>query len=56
MMSVGLHTRVAGHPGRALGLRMFLDHLAGRDDVWVCRRGDLARAFREAVPYPGVPA
>ena len=53
MMSVGLHTRVAGHPGRAQGLKLFLDHLAGRTDVWVCRRADLAAHWRQVVPYLG---
>lgn len=53
MMSVGLHTRVAGHPGRAQGLKLFLDHLAGRTDVWVCRRADLAAHWRQVVPYQG---
>lgn len=53
MMSVGLHTRVAGQPARALGLRLFLDHLAGRDDAWICRRSDIAEAFRARVPYGG---
>ena len=53
MMSVGLHPRVAGHPGRALGLKLFLDHLAGRTDVWVCRRADLAAHWRQVVPYAG---
>jgi peptidoglycan/xylan/chitin deacetylase (PgdA/CDA1 family) len=43
MMSVGLHTRIAGHPGRAAGLARFLDHIAARDAVWVCRRADIAR-------------
>jgi len=43
MMSVGLHTRVVGHPGRAAGLRRFLDHVAARERVWVCRRLDIAR-------------
>lgn len=43
MMSVGLHLRVAGHPGRAAGLERFLDHVAQHEGVWVCRRADLAR-------------
>jgi peptidoglycan/xylan/chitin deacetylase (PgdA/CDA1 family) len=43
MMSVGLHTRIVGHPGRAAGLARFLDHVATRDAVWVCRRADIAR-------------
>jgi peptidoglycan/xylan/chitin deacetylase (PgdA/CDA1 family) len=53
MMSVGLHTRVVGQPARALGLRMFLDHLGSRGDVWICRRSDIAEAFRTLVPYGG---
>ena len=54
MMSVGMHTRVLGHPGRIVGLMAFLDHIAGRDDVWVCRRADLAAHWRAQVPYqPG---
>jgi peptidoglycan/xylan/chitin deacetylase (PgdA/CDA1 family) len=47
MMSVGLHLRVAGHPGRAAGLQRFLDHVSRHDDVWVCRRGDIARHWHE---------
>jgi allantoinase len=43
MMSVGLHLRVAGHPGRAVGLERFLDHVSAHRDVWVCQRSDIAR-------------
>ena len=42
MMSVGLHTRLAGRPARAAALARFLDDIAGRDDVWVARRVDVA--------------
>jgi putative urate catabolism protein len=42
MMSVGLHCRLAGRPGRAAGLARFLDHLAGHEGVWICRREDIA--------------
>ncbi|WP_315838240.1 allantoinase PuuE [Bradyrhizobium prioriisuperbiae] len=42
MMSVGLHTRIAGHPGRAAGFARFLDHVARHPAVWVCRRNDIA--------------
>jgi len=45
MMSVGLHCRIAGHPGRALAVRRFLDHIAGFTDVWVCRRIDIAQHY-----------
>lgn len=50
MMSVGLHQRVVGHPGRASGLADFLDHVAGHEEVWVCRRVDLARHWRATFP------
>jgi putative urate catabolism protein len=43
MMSVGLHARLAGRPGRAAALERFLDYLKTYDDVWVCRRVDIAR-------------
>lgn len=50
MMSVGLHLRLVGHPGRALGLEKFLDHVARHDDVWICRRSDIARHWLEKHP------
>jgi len=51
MMSVGLHCRLTGHPARATGLARFLDHvLKHRDGVWVCRRLDIARHWREHHP------
>ncbi len=44
MMSVGLHCRLVGRPGRAGALKRFLAHVAKhRDEVWVCRRADIAR-------------
>lgn len=43
MMSVGLHCRLAGRPGRARNLARFLDHVRGFPDVWVARRVDIAR-------------
>ncbi|MEM1114300.1 MAG: allantoinase PuuE [Pseudomonadota bacterium] len=43
MMSVGLHCRLAGRPGRAAALARFLDHVAAHDKVWICRRDDIAR-------------
>ena len=56
MMSVGMHARILGQAPRSRGLRMFLDHIQDRDDVWICRRGDIAAHWREAVPPPGVSA
>jgi OHCU decarboxylase len=43
MLSVGLHCRLAGRPGRAAALARFLDYVAGHEDVWVARRVDIAR-------------
>lgn len=43
MMSVGLHTRLAGRPGRTAALERFLDHVMNHKDVWICRRVDIAR-------------
>ena len=43
MMSVGLHCRLAGRPGRAAALARFLDYIAGHDKVWIARRVDIAR-------------
>ena len=42
MMNVGLHCRIAGRPGRTAALARFLDYVAERPDVWVCRRIDIA--------------
>ena len=44
MMSVGLHCRLVGRPGRAAGLKDFFDFVKScGDDVWVCRRNDIAK-------------
>jgi putative urate catabolism protein len=53
MMSVGLHLRLIGHPGRAAGLERFLDHVASRDGVWICRRVDIARHWHRLHPPQG---
>jgi putative urate catabolism protein len=53
MMSVGLHCRLAGRPGRALALARFLDHLEKHDKVWVCRRIDIAEHWLEQFT-PGI--
>jgi len=50
MMSIGLHTRLAGRPGRAKALANFLDHVLAHDDVWVCRRIDIAHHWIENHP------
>jgi peptidoglycan/xylan/chitin deacetylase (PgdA/CDA1 family) len=51
MMSVGLHGRIAGRPGRAAGLARFLDYVLGVERVWVCRRVDIARHWHAHHPY-----
>ena len=50
MMSVGLHLRLVGHPGRAAGLERFLDHVARQSGVWVCGRADIARHWLATHP------
>lgn len=47
MMSVGLHCRIIGRPGRIAGLARFLQHIRKHDDVWVTRRIDIARHWHE---------
>lgn len=47
MMSVGLHCRLAGRPGRAAALARFLDYIADHEQVWVCRRIDIARHWHK---------
>ena len=53
MMSIGLHCRLAGRPGRAAAVAKFLDKLAGCDDVWITTRLEIARHWRATHP-PGV--
>jgi OHCU decarboxylase len=43
MMSVGLHCRLVGRPGRAAALGRFLDYVASHEKVWIARRIDIAR-------------
>ena len=47
MMSVGLHCRLVGRPGRAAALARFLDYVQGHDKVWVARRIDIARHWHD---------
>jgi len=50
MMSIGLHCRILGRPGRFRGLQRFLDHIERHSDVWVCRRIDIAKHWIDAFP------
>ncbi|CAN5360052.1 allantoinase PuuE [soil metagenome] len=50
MMSVGLHGRIAGRPGRAIAVAQFLDHVLGAADAWIARRIDIAEHWRRTHP------
>lgn len=51
MMSVGLHCRLVGRPGRAAALQRFIDYVKGHDEVWLARRIDIANHWQENHPY-----
>lgn len=51
MMSVGLHCRLVGRPGRAAALARFLDYVQRHEQVWLCRRLDIARHWIAQYPY-----
>ena len=51
MMSIGLHCRLIGRPGRIQGLRKFIDYVKSHDKVWLAKRIDIAKAWQEAYPY-----
>lgn len=52
MLSVGLHCRLTGRPGRIAALARFLDHIQRHDRVWICRREEIARHWHEHHPPP----
>jgi allantoinase len=56
MMSIGLHCRLVGRPGRAAALARFLDYVRGHERVWLCRRIDIARHWRAHHPYTPSPS
>ena len=51
MMSIGMHCRLLGRPGRMRALQRFLDHVQSHDRVWVTRRIDIARHWRAVHPF-----
>jgi allantoinase len=51
MLSIGMHCRLLGRPGRIVALQRFLDHVQKHDRVWVCRRLDIARHWQATHPY-----
>ncbi|MBT0958694.1 allantoinase PuuE [Alphaproteobacteria bacterium KMM 3653] len=50
MMSIGLHCRLAGRPGRLMALKRFLDHARKHEGVWFARRIDIARHWKKTHP------
>lgn len=52
MMSVGMHCRILGRPGRFRALQKFLDYIADFPDVWVCTRQQIAEHWRTHHPAP----
>jgi allantoinase len=55
MMSLALHDRLCGRPGRAAGLERFLDYVLKHDRVWICRGIDIAHHWIAHHPAPAVP-
>lgn len=50
MMSIGLHMRLAGHPGRAAALMRFIEYIQAKERVWICRRADIAQHWIKEHP------
>jgi putative urate catabolism protein len=53
MMSIGMHCRLLGRPGRIVALQRFLDHVQRHEHVWICRRIDIARHWKRTHPFAG---
>ena len=51
MLSIGMHCRLLGRPGRMRALQRFLDHVQAHDRVWVARRLDIARHWKAVHPF-----
>ncbi len=51
MLSIGMHCRLLGRPGRMKALQRFLDHIQQHDHVWICRRIDIARHWKQVHPF-----
>ncbi|MFC5496961.1 allantoinase PuuE [Caenimonas terrae] len=51
MMSVGMHCRLLGRPGRIVALQRFLDHVQKHERVWICRRIEIARHWEQVHPF-----
>lgn len=53
MLSIGMHCRLLGRPGRIVALQKFLDHVQQHSHVWICRRIDIARHWQQVHPFKG---
>ena len=51
MLSVGMHCRLLGRPGRMRSLQTFLDYVQSHSQVWICRRLDIARHWTKTHPF-----
>ena len=51
MLSLGLHCRLVGRPGRVLALKRFFEHIRKHEQVWIATRAQIARHWRETHPY-----
>jgi peptidoglycan/xylan/chitin deacetylase (PgdA/CDA1 family) len=51
MLSIGLHARLCGRPGRVAALERFLDYVCGHERVWICRRIEIARHWIANHPF-----
>jgi allantoinase len=56
MMSIGMHCRLLGRPGRMRALQRFLDHVQSHDKVWITRRIDIARHWKQVHPFDAASA
>ncbi|UDM52353.1 allantoinase PuuE [Cupriavidus sp. MP-37] len=56
MLSIGMHCRLLGRPGRFRALQRFLDYVQGHDKVWICRRVDIARHWAQVHPFEAASA
>jgi allantoinase len=56
MLSIGMHCRLLGRPGRIVALQRLLDHIQSRDGVWICRRIDIARHWMQTHPFDSATA
>jgi allantoinase len=56
MMSIGMHCRLLGKPGRIRALQGFMAHVAAHADVWICRRIDIARHWAARHPFDAATA